>query len=203
MLIGTTRTELSNLVGSRDRSTLSIAEPDLTERLLRYVEAEDVATLVDAVRRITPAASPSEVFFTIGTDRTYWRASQLQTERKARQGRAPVWSYQLTWRTPVARGRLITPHMADLPFMFDNVAFADTIVGPATEETAALADTMAEAWLGFARTGSLPWRRYDLDTRTTMLFDTVSHAVDDPYRDERVVMEHYEPMAPGLWSLGR
>jgi para-nitrobenzyl esterase len=199
MLVGTTRTELSNLIGSVDRSTLAIAEADLAQRLLRFVEAEDVTPLVEAVRRVSPQASPSEVFFTIGTDRTYGRASQLQTERKASQGRAPVWSYQLVWRTPVARGRLITPHTADLPFMFDNVEFGEAIVGPATPETTALADTMAESWLGFARTGSLGWRPYDLDTRTTMLFDSSSRAVDDPYQDERVMMERYEPqpLVPG------
>jgi hypothetical protein len=29
-----------------------------------------------------------------------------------------------------------------------------------------------------------------------MIFDTVSRAVDDPYRDERVVMDRYDPLPP-------
>lgn len=198
MIVGTCRTELSNQVGSADPTTFDLTEDDLSERLARFVPAEDVADLVATVRRSAPGASAPEVFFTIASARGYWLDSVLQTERKAGQGAAPVYSYRLMWRTPVEGGRRITPHSLDLPFVFDNVAVAPDMVGPPTEETAALAESISESWIAFARTGDpngphIPrWDPYDLERRAVMLLDVEPRLVDDPHRDERLAMSRYE-----------
>jgi para-nitrobenzyl esterase len=203
MLIGTCRTELSNQVGSADPSTFDLRESDLTTRLERYVPPEDVGELVATVRRSSPDAGPSEVFFTIATARGYWLDSVLQTERKARLGGAPVWSYRLLWRTPVEGGRRISPHSLDLPFVFDNVDVAADMVGEPTSETAAMADAMSESWIAFARTGDpnnavVPaWAPYDLDRRTVMHFDAEPQAVEDPHREERLAMSRYATQQVG------
>ncbi len=206
MLIGTCRTELSNQLGSADPTTFSMTEGDLPSRLERYVPVDDVAELVSLVRRSSPDATASEVFFTVTTARGYWLDSVLQTERKAvltermaGQGAAPVYSYRLMWRTPVEGGRRITPHSLDLPFVFDNVDVAADMVGEPTAETAALSDAMCESWIAFARTGdpnndtlATAWAPYDLDRRNVMLFDAESGAVDDPHADERIAMSRYD-----------
>jgi para-nitrobenzyl esterase len=201
LLVGTCRTELSNQVGSMDPTAFDIVQADLPARLERYVDAADVPSLVETVRRSSPGASASEVFFTIITARGYWLDSVLQTERKAAQaagGGAPVWSYRLLWRTPVEGGRRVTPHSLDLPFVFDNVAVAPDMVGPPTEETAAMAEAMSESWIAFARTGdpnnaAVPsWAPYDLERRTVVHFDVPPVAVDDPHQDERIAMSRYD-----------
>ncbi len=199
MMVGTCRTELSNQLGSGDPTTFSLTDADLPGRLERYVPAGDVAELVRLARRSSPDASASEVFFTITTARGYWLDSVLQTERKAAQGGAPVYSYRLMWRTPVEGGRRITPHSLDLPFVFDNVDVAADMVGEPTAETAALSDAMSESWIAFARTGDpnngalgSKWGPYDLERRTVMLFDAESVAVDDPHGDERRAMSRYD-----------
>ena len=162
-----------------------------------FVPPEDVAGLIALFERGSPGASAPEIFFKITTARGYWRDSILQTEAKARQGGAPVYSYRLMWRTPVEGGRRITPHSLDLPFMFDNVAKAPQMVGPPTAETEAMANMMSETWLAFARTGNpnngaVPaWKPYDLQARTVMLFDTPPSAESDPHREERLAMEAY------------
>ncbi|MBP7814586.1 MAG: carboxylesterase/lipase family protein [Phenylobacterium sp.] len=197
MMVGTCRTELSNQVGSADESTFSLDEAGLASRLTGYLPQADIADVVATFRAESPGASPSELFFKITTARGYWRDSLIQTQLKAAQGAAPVWSYRLMWRTPVEGGRRITPHSLDLPFMFDNVSKAPHMVGEASEETAAMAYQMSQAWLAFARTGdpntaAIPsWRPYDLDRRTVMLFDTVSRAESDPHRAERLAMDGY------------
>ena len=38
---------------------------------------------------------------------------------------------------------------------------------------------------------------------TKVVFDTASRAVDDPYRDERVVMDRYDPLPPTAGLVGR
>jgi para-nitrobenzyl esterase len=197
MMIGTCRTELSNQVGNADETTFSLDEAGLHERLKGYVPEADVAHLVEVFRRESLDASPSELFFKITTARGYWRDSVIQTERKAAQGGAPVWSYRVMWRTPVEGGRRITPHSLDLPFVFDNVTKARHMVGDPTPETEAMARQMSESWLAFARTGdpnnpAIPqWRPYGLDHRTVMLFDAPAVAAEDPHRAERLAMEAY------------
>jgi para-nitrobenzyl esterase len=209
MMIGTCRTELSNQVGSGDESTFSLAPTDLKERLARYLPEDDIAEVVDVFRRQSPDASTSELFFKIITARGYWRDSVLQTERKAAQNAAPVWSYRLMWRTPVEGGRRITPHSLDLPFVFDNVSKARDMVGEPGPEPEALAQQMAESWLAFARTGhpnnpAIPaWRPYDLAQRSVMLFDAVARVEDDPHREERQAMERYPTQQLGRRVLHR
>jgi para-nitrobenzyl esterase len=195
MMIGTCWTELSNQLG--DDETFALDEDGLVGRLRSFVPEQDVAALIALFRRGSPGASAPELFFKITTARGYWRDSILQTEAKARQDGAPVYSYRLMWRTPVEGGRRITPHSLDLPFMFDNVAKAAHMVGPATPDTAAMANMMSETWLAFARTGdpnnpSVPtWKPYDLQARTVMLFDTPPSVQSDPHREERLAMEAY------------
>ncbi|MGH6971225.1 MAG: carboxylesterase/lipase family protein, partial [Caulobacteraceae bacterium] len=209
MMIGTCRTELSNQVGSADESTFTLGAADMKERLKRYLPEEDIAKIVDVFQRESPDASPSELFFKITTARGYWRDSVIQTERKAAQNAAPVWSYRLMWRTPVEGGRRITPHSLDLPFVFDNVSKARDMVGETSPETDALARQMSEAWLAFARTGdpnhpAIPqWRPYHLQSRTVMLFDTLSTAAEDPQQSERLAVESYPTQQLGRRVLHR
>ncbi len=197
MMIGTCRTELSNQLGSADESTFALDDASMRERLASFVPAEDVDGLVRVFMEQSPGASPSEIFFKITTARGYWRDSVLQTEAKARKAGAPVYSYRLMWRTPIEGGRRITPHSLDLPFMFDNVRRAPDMVGPETEETTAMANMMSETWLAFARTGDPnnatipPWKPYDLQERSVMLFDTTPSVELDPHRAERLAMEPY------------
>lgn len=201
MMIGTCRTELSNQLGSR--ATFELDDDGLVERLRAFVPAQDVAGLIELFRRENPGAAAPELFFKITTARGYWRDSILQTEAKVRQGGAPVYAYRLMWRTPVEGGRRITPHSLDLPFMFDNVKRAEAMVGPPTDETAAMAEMMSETWLAFARSGdpnnaTVPsWKPYDLEARTVMLFDTPPTAESDPHRAERLAMEAYPTQQRG------
>jgi para-nitrobenzyl esterase len=200
MMIGTCRTELSNQLGSMDPTAFEITDDDLPTRLERFVPADEVAEITAIVRRSVPDAGAPEVLFTVATARGYWLDSVLQTERKADQaaaGGAPVWSYRLMWRTPVEGGRRITPHSLDLPFVFDNVERVPDMVGPPTAETAAMATTMCESWLAFARTGdpnnaAVPaWRPYDRDHRTVLHLDVPPVALDDPFREERLFMQRF------------
>jgi para-nitrobenzyl esterase len=197
MMIGTCRTELSNQLGSADESTFALDDAGVAERLGRFVPREDVAELIALFRRHNPGASPAEIFFKITSARGYWLDSLIQTELKAAQRRAPVYSYRLMWRTPVEGGRRITPHSLDLPFMFDNVSRAREMVGPPSEQTAVLAASMSETWLAFARTGNpnnatIPaWRPYDLERRNVMLFDVPTTSADDPHREERLAIQKY------------
>jgi para-nitrobenzyl esterase len=101
-------------------------------------------------------------------------------------------------------------HTIDIPFMFDNVAMAEGMIGSAPEQLAAanaLAATMSQMLIDYARTGNpngsargasqdgaLPhWPAYDLKERSTMIWERRPHVESDPRGAERVFAEkaHY------------
>jgi para-nitrobenzyl esterase len=81
-------------------------------------------------------------------------------------------------------------HTMDIPLVFDNIAQSGSLTGT-TVEAQRTADQMSDAFIAFARSGNpnnagLPeWRAYEIDRRSTMVFDAQSQLVDDPRGAER------------------
>ena len=113
-------------------------------------------------------------------------ACRLLAERKAAQASAGAYLYRLDFQTPVEQLGAVSG--LDTPLVFDTVAAAASLLGTAAGPAQAVADVMSAAWVAFARTGSpnavgLPsWPRYDPRARSTMLFNTVSRAMNGPDR---------------------
>lgn len=193
MMIGTTRTETTALIGASDPSLFTLDEAGLRARLASWVPAGEMERVVAAYRKAAPAAIPSDLFFAITSARRVRQQAWLQAERKAAQNGAPVWLYELDWQTPVEGGKWKSPHSLDLAFVFDNVAKSESMVGKG-EEQRALAEQMSGAWLAFARSGNpnhkgLPqWPAFRASERATMVFDAKSRAVNDFRGDERQVL---------------
>ena len=202
MMVGTTRTELSNQLGYEDGAfDLDMAE--LRRRLARFVPSEDVENAIATFRGSNPGASPSELYFTIASARGYVLDATIMAEQRVRADAAPTYLYQLTWRSPADGGKHISQHTLDLPFMFDNVAAATHLTGPESEETRAMARAMADTWISFARTGdpnnaAIPeWRPYDLTERSTLLFEVPPRLASDPWGAEREFMSRYPSQQMG------
>jgi para-nitrobenzyl esterase len=140
-----------------------------------------------------PAASASDLFFAITTDRRVRQQAWAQAERKAAQGAGSVWLYELDWTTPVDGGKWGSPHSLDLAFVFDNVAMSEAMVGTGADPQH-LADQISAAWIAFARTGNpntgaIPkWPPFTPAERATMVFDTKSSVMNDFRREERTVL---------------
>lgn len=195
MIIGTTRTELSSQLGG-EPWVHGMSEAELGKRLEPYLAGGDAAGVIATFKASNPKASPSELFFLITSARGYARDANLQAERKAALGRGPVWMYRLMWRTPVEGGRRFTPHSLCVPFAFNNLDRAPSMVGAPTPGARRLAGALSSSWAAFAHTGdpstaALPWPSFDSTRRTTMLFDEESRAVPDPQREERLAIAAY------------
>ena len=108
----------------------------------------------------------------------------------------------MEFETPVERLR--SPHGLDLPLVFDTVDKSASFLGTGAAAAQKVAEQMSPAWIAFARTGSpnapgLPSRpRYDTRSRSTMIFNVVSRAVNDPYAEERAIIA----ALPGPVGLG-
>jgi para-nitrobenzyl esterase len=168
-------------------------EEDLAKRA-RAAVGDKADALVAALRVAYPDYSPTHLICAVQTATNMWANSITLAERKSAQGGAPVFMYQMTWETPVARGGLRCPHALEIPLVFDNVEAARSFVGRG-EAPQQMAEQMAPAWLAFARTGDPnsaalpPWPPYDAATRGTMIFDLESRVENDPLPEVRRILQ--------------
>lgn len=193
MMIGSTKTETTALIGVADPSVFSLDDVGLRKRLLGWVPANEVDRVVAGYQRFAPQATPSDLFFAITTARRVRQQAWIQAEHKVAQNAAPVWLYELDWQTPVDGGKWKSPHSLDLPFVFDNIEKSASMVGR-PDEPRALAEQMSAAWLAFARTGNPnnkitpQWTQFRLADRATMVFDAKSRTVNDFRGNERQLL---------------
>jgi para-nitrobenzyl esterase len=199
MIVGTVRTETTALIGARDPATFDLDPAGLRTSLVPWVPAKNMERVIAGFQAAMPGASPSDLFFAITSDRRVRQQAWIQAERKVAQNAAPVWLYEVEWATPVDGGKWRSPHSLDLPFVFDNVAVSESMVGtgPAPQ---ALADQMSAAWLAFARHGNPngpgrpAWPPYRLPDRATMAFDVTSGVVNDLRGNERKLLASLPPV---------
>jgi para-nitrobenzyl esterase len=192
VILGTNRTELTlQLVG--DAAAFNLDEAGLQARA-RETFGDKAQQLVEVYRKSLPTATPSEIFFLMASDRAYCVPVMTIAARRAALGKAPAYFYYFAWETPVAGGRMKSPHALEIPFVFDNTDRSARFTGGGARP-AALADKMSDAWIAFARTGNpdtpkLPkWTPYDAASRATLVLNDTSTIVSDPTRERRIAMQ--------------
>jgi para-nitrobenzyl esterase len=171
----------------------------LKARLAPTMPDHDYDAVIAGMRRLRPSASPSDLYFTITTERIMGSGAITLAERKAAKGK--VYMYRLEWETPV--DRLRAPHALDLPMIFDTVDKSSSFLGAGMAEAQKVADAMSPAWIAFARSGdpstpSLPWPAYEPSKRTTMVFNARSGAVEQPLAAEHKLLDPLGPQPLGL-----
>jgi para-nitrobenzyl esterase len=200
LLIGSTETEVTwNVNTDYTVPADDAAVRERVKRTLRAVGDAQADNIIAIFRKGRPKASNLDLALIIETDASQFRGgTDMQAERKAALGKAPVYMYRFQWYSPVSGGRLRAMHCMDIPFVFDNVDISKSVVGDGPERYA-LADKMSAAWVAFARTGNpnhrlLPtWERFTSDKRATMIFNNECRAVNDPYREERLAIAAAQP----------
>jgi len=182
--------EWTGLVNN-DAAAFHLDEDGMQERVKELLGDKSM-DMIDLYRKITPSATPSDIFFLIASDYNYGAPTMKIAERRAALGKTPVYLYYFTWETPVQGGLLKSPHNLEIPFAFDNILTVKlTGGGP---EAMSLADKVSDTWIAFARTGNpntpkLPhWPEFTAKDRATMVIDNTSKVVSDPLREQRIAM---------------
>jgi para-nitrobenzyl esterase len=189
VMLGSTRTELTS---SAQPADFALSDADMRSRVRGLLGAH-ANTAIAVYQKANPGASASDIYFLIASDHRYSGPVMKIAERRAALGKGPVYLYYFRWETPVDGGRLKSPHTIEIPFAFDNVKAAARLTGGGPEAMA-LADKVSDAWIAFARSGDpntskLPrWTAYNAANRATMVIDNESRLVDDPIREQRLVM---------------
>ncbi len=172
-----------------------IDDADLHKRVKQATRADDATAdrLIALYKKNRPRKSNVEIFQIISTDAGFSASVRTEADRKAMQGKAPVYKYYFTWQSPVREGKLRCFHTLDIPFVTANVDEAKSMTGTGPDRYA-LQDKMSGAWTAFAKTGNpnakgLPhWPAFTLDQRATMIFNDECKLVNDPYKEERLAI---------------
>jgi para-nitrobenzyl esterase len=197
LIIGSNKDEGTFLLQS-DAELFTIDEAGLRSRVKNAVGSDEAASRVlDLYRRTYPEARPTDYWVQIYTDRSMRTRSITLAERKAALNKAPVYMYFFAWNTVGFGGKYKAMHMAEIPFVFNNIANAEAMTH-LSPEAQTLADRMSDAWLAFAKTGNpatrdlAQWSPYSGDHRTTMIFDNNPRVETDPARELRVFWQEEE-----------
>lgn len=191
-MIGTTETE-----GTYNFADLvEMDDAEMHRRLSAPASlGSEASRIIELFQKHRPHATPAEIYFTITAMPL---VAIKQAEHKAAQGNAPVYLWQMNWRTPVRDGLFLSPHCLELPFVFNNVWHAPEMVGTGPD-IQPLADKVSATWAAFARTGNpnnpeIPhWPAYNAADRSTMVIDNHWKVVKDLNREERLAMEQLTP----------
>jgi para-nitrobenzyl esterase len=190
-MIGSTETEVT---WSTTVDLAPIDDATLRTRVKDFLKVDDAAAdqLIGVYKKGWPKADDETLFLILSTDVSNFRTgTDMEAERKAAAGKAPVYKYYFQWYSPVREGKLRSYHTLDIPFVFENVDIAVSMNGSGPERYP-LADKMSAAWAAFARTGNpnhkgIPkWTPFTLDKRTTMIWNNECRVADDPSREERL-----------------
>ena len=191
LMIGSTETEITWLPTTTYEA---LDDAALVKKVQQAARCDDRAasSLISTYKKNRPKASNLDLYLIIGSDFSNFRTgTDTQAERKAAQAKAAVYKYYFQWYSPVRGGQLRAMHTMELPFVFRNLEIAKSEVGDATESMRNLAERMSTAWVEFARHGNpnhkgLPqWSTFDEQKRSTMVFNSETKLVGDPYAEER------------------
>jgi para-nitrobenzyl esterase len=202
------------MCGSNECEGIPYANPDdpywtseptdaatLRERVKRLVRVNDAEAdrLIALYRTNRPRASYGDIAAVMSGDNSPLRlSSYVIAERKFEQGQAPVYMYYFNWRSPVRNGKLRSMHCMELPFVFDHPDLIAFMTGTGRDRIA-LARNMAAAWVAFARTGNpshagIPrWQPFTATDRSTMVFNSETQLVNDPWGEERRALAALRP----------
>jgi para-nitrobenzyl esterase len=141
----------------------------------------DPDMVVRTYRSWFPDLPPAQIFIKATTAGRSWRGQIIEAEERAK-ARHPAFVYQLDFED--------AKHTDDIGLSFGTTP-------DMTPARAAMSDRMMAAFVRFARTGNPGWPAYDLATRKTMVFDTVSRVESNPRRRERELFSVVPYIQPG------
>ncbi|MCR2833159.1 carboxylesterase/lipase family protein [Parerythrobacter lacustris] len=184
MLLGNTVMETRAFYAADKPPIAGLEMNNLADRIAPQMRIDiEPNWVVGQFRARYPAAPPLELFHRIVTAARSWRGQVEEAEARALSSAADrTWVYQLDFED--------AKHTDDIALSFG------TIPDP-TPSQQAMSDTVMDSFVRFARTGNPGWATYDLTSRNTMVFDTVSRVDSDPRQWERELFARVPYIQPG------
>ena len=137
--------------------------------------------IADEFQKVFPDRPLADAYFYYGSGILSRQTVEELMAEKLEKATAPCYEYLFNYEVPV-NGGILPFHCCDLIYLFHNVDIpvVSIATGGADNETAhKVQDTVADAFLAFAKTGdpstdSLEWKPYTAEEKNVMLFDETS-----------------------------
>jgi para-nitrobenzyl esterase len=162
----------------------AMTEQELSATLSASYGAQ--STLLEkAYREHFPGKPPYLLYAQIVTDAGFRRFAHAQAEAKAARERAAVYTYLWEWTCPAFDGKFGAAHAMDVAASMHNER--DAILGSGSTDARSMCDTLASAFLAFAKSGDpndarIPnWPAFDAAQRSTLIFDRNTRVERDPH----------------------
>ncbi len=133
-------------------------------------------------------ANPQDILDAFDTDHRF-RIPAVKFAEAQSKHQKNTFMYLFSWRLPSIYGAM---HGLEIGFVFNRFFNVDLPTLPKkSEETELLSKNMMDSWISFARTGDpnhegIPkWPGYDIEKRSTIVFDKDIKIWDDPMGKER------------------
>lgn len=169
LLIGTTFNELVKTVYVEKNLTMEEAKERLA---ITYGDKTD--TYIKLFEKAYPNYTPQDL---LSIDTLFRPNTIVTADARSTKTDAPVYTYLLTWKSPVDNNTKGSFHGLDIPLAFKNIEPGKHWTGTG-DDAYKLADKMSSAWINFAKTGNpnvdktLPaWKPYSRENGETMIFN--------------------------------
>lgn len=189
LIVGYTLDEWT-LFGLMDPSGSS--EEALRDRLhLLHAQADKV---FDTYTREHPEAPVRDLATAMMTDLVFRCPAHDLADAQVANG--PVHMYRFSWATPAMGGILKATHGVELPFLFQQLDSPGGVMFLGEDAPQDLADLLHDAWVQFARDGSLPalggtaWPQYHPDAVEVADLDAEVRVLLDPFAATRQLWRH-------------
>ena len=175
-IAGTTFSERTSSFVIGDGRKNEWTDAEISENLAeRY--GDNAPAIAQEFQALFPDKGIQDAYF---YDATYRESVYETLERRLSQSEGPVYNYLFAYEAPVMGG--ITPfHCAELMYVFHNLDIPQVNIATGGAPSGYKAqDTIAQAWVNFARTGNPSvgeheWEEFSMEGRGTMVFDAESY----------------------------
>ena len=201
MILGNCKQETGAFIPPDSATIQGLSWDNIADRLGPQLRIDALPEWVVAEYRAHyPQWTPEQVMYDATTAGRSWRGQVIEAEERARAD-APAWVYQVDFgsRTEPRRGAM---HTMDIPLAFGTLDAPGSQTGTGADARAA-SKAVQDSYVAFAKTGNpnhpglAAWSTYDLATRATMIFDTVSRVENDPRRWQRELFARIPYIQPG------
>jgi para-nitrobenzyl esterase len=186
-----------------DVDAFKLTDEGLRGRLKPFAPDPVITQIIETYRSDRPGADATDVWLALLSQRSMGAGSIAIAERKAAEGGAPVYYYNLAYKTnrkmEGTDRELGAMHAIDIPLVFDNAGPTTTLAGSRPDRLEA-AKNISAYWTSFARDsrpkapGQPDWTAYTLADRATMVLDAQCSVVNDRFGAERKMWEGFDKM---------
>jgi para-nitrobenzyl esterase len=187
IIVGYTREDS----GIRDLTAPELTETSLT-KWAQDTYKDNAALILGTYRKIYPNATPLQIQSRIRTDVNTRKRAIAMVERKSKQNRGKAYLYLEEWASPAYEGRFGACHGVELGLVFGN---SRNLIAGNSVEARKMAEIIGSSVVAFGKTGNpncdkVPnWPAYDLESRSTMIFNLESRVENDPTKELRLLWE--------------